>query len=103
MLMQPLIFHRKEKIAMKAESKALDMFEGRTTYTINDGTDEKTTLCIDKYTADLLQENLSDVHKYLQETYNLVAENQSHLSRLAKGNEVRGIAWRKAEQYMPDF
>ncbi len=83
--------------------KMLEMLDQKTTYTINDETGEKTTLTIPKYDADILQEVVPDVHQHLQKIYNWVAESQPHLSRLAKGNEVRNIVWRNVRQHMPDF
>ncbi len=88
---------------MEAKTHMHELLDQRTTYPINDETGEKTTLTIPKYDADLLQKNVPDVHQYLQEIYNWVAESQPHLSRLAKGNEVRSIVWRKVEQHMPNF
>ncbi len=92
-----------EENTMTEKTHILEMLDQRTTYTINDEIGEKTTLTIPKYNADILQEVVPDVHQHLQEIYNWVAESQPHLSRLAKGDEVRRIIWRKVEPYMPDF
>jgi|APSaa5957512576_1039674.scaffolds.fasta_scaffold125612_1 hypothetical protein len=81
----------------------LEMQDQRTIYPINDKTDEQTTLNITKYDSDILQKVVPDVHQYLQEIYNWVAESQPNLSRLTKGNKVRSIVWRKVGQHMPDF
>lgn len=72
--------------------------ELRTNYTILDEVGEKSTLTLEKWVADLLQEMLPDVHLWIQEKYDLVCEKRSDLSRREKGNVVRELARQKAEQ-----
>jgi hypothetical protein len=66
--------------------------EKKTTYTITDEHDDKSTITIDKWVADLLQEMLPDVHAWIQLKYDLVCEKKPSLSRREKGNVVRGFA-----------
>lgn len=76
-----------------------DLFDGkRTTYTIFDEHGDKSSLTIDKWAADLLQEMKDDVHLWLQEKYNLVVNKKPKLSRREKGNVVRELARREAEK-----
>jgi len=72
--------------------------EGKTTYSFIDENGEKITITIEKWAADLLQERLADVHKWIQDTYNRVCEKRSHLSRRKKGDVVRMLAFREAEK-----
>ena len=65
------------------------MFDEKTIYSITDGHHEKTTITIDKWTADILQQWLPDVHCWLQEKYDRVCARHPHLSRREKGNMVR--------------
>lgn len=72
--------------------------EGKTTYSFIDEHGEKSTITIEKWAADFLQESLPDVHKWVQETYTRVCEKRSHLSRRKKGDIVRMLAFREAEK-----
>jgi hypothetical protein len=76
-----------------------DLFDGkRTTYSIADESGEKSSLTIDKWAADLLQDMKPNVHVWLQEKYNVVAEKRALLTRRQKGNVVRELARREAEK-----
>lgn len=70
----------------------------RTLYSVVDENSEKTTITIDKFIADVLQMSLPDVHKWLQTAYNKVVVKKPELSRRQKGNVVRALARREAEQ-----
>ena len=72
--------------------------DGKTTYSFVDEDGVKSTITIEKWAADLLQESLPDVHKWVQDTYNRVCEKRSHLSRRKKGDVVRMLAFREAEK-----
>ncbi len=72
--------------------------EGKTIYSFVDENGEKSTITIEKWAADLLQESMPDVHKWVQDTYNRVCEKRSHLSRRKKGDVVRMLAFREAEK-----
>ena len=74
-----------------------DPFEERTLYTISNEDGERTTLTLDKLTADVLQEILADVHVWVQQTYDRVAERKPNLSRREKGDLVRALANREAQ------
>lgn len=75
-----------------------ELFEkGKTSYSIIDEQGEKSTITIEKWEADLLQETLPDVHQWMQQTYNHVCQKSSLLSRREKGNVVRKHAhWQAA-------
>jgi hypothetical protein len=76
-----------------------DLFdEKKTAYTITDEHGEKSTITIDKWAADLLQELLPDVHAWIQSKYELVCSKKPHLSRREKGNVVRALARKEAEK-----
>jgi DNA-binding transcriptional regulator YdaS (Cro superfamily) len=76
-----------------------DLFdEKKTTYTIADEHGEKSTITIDKWAADLLQESLPDVHQWIQSKYDLVCSKKPQLTRREKGNVVRALARKEAEK-----
>ncbi|MES9902797.1 MAG: hypothetical protein ABW168_08950 [Sedimenticola sp.] len=64
----------------------------KTIYTIMNEYGEKTTISINKDIADFLHEKFTDVHKFIQETYNRVVKNHPKWKRLTQGDEVRRIA-----------
>ena len=72
------------------------MAEDRTIYTVVDETDTKTTITLDKWVADILQEHLTDVHVWVQEIYDKVAIKRPHLGRRQKGDLVRAISIKEA-------
>lgn len=74
--------------------------DDRTLYTIDDELGERTTITLDKYVADILQENLADVHVWVQSTYNTVVERKPHLGRRQKGDLVRALSLREAAKYL---
>lgn len=71
------------------------MSDDRTIYTIIDEYGERTTITLDKFTADILQGWLPNVHAWVQATYDRVAEKKAHLSRREKGDIVRVLASNK--------
>ena len=76
-----------------------DLFdEKKTIYTITDEHDEKSSITIDKWAADLLQDILPDVHAWIQQRYDLVCQKKPDLSRREKGNVVRAMAQKEAEK-----
>lgn len=70
--------------------------EGKTAYSLIDEHGEKSTITVEKWMADLLQEMLPDVHKWVQEKYDSICEKKPHLSRRKKGDVVRMLAYREA-------
>jgi len=74
--------------------------DNRTIYTIVDELRQETTITLEKYVADILQEHLSDVHAWVQSTYNLVAERKPHLGWREKGNVVRALFLREALKHL---
>ena len=72
------------------------MSDDRTIYTVLDETGTKTTITLDKWVADILQGHLTDVHDWVQETYDKVATKRPHLGRRQKGDLVRAISIREA-------
>ena len=71
-------------------------FEERTLYTINNKHGERTTVTLDKLTADVLQELFPDVHAWVQRTYDLVVERKPNLGRREQGDLVRALANKEA-------
>ena len=74
--------------------------DNQTLYTIVDELGQDTTITLEKYVADILQENLSDVHAWVQATYNTVAERRPSLGRRQKGDLVRALSMRDAVKYL---
>lgn len=74
--------------------------DSRTLYTIIDEVGQNSTITLDKFVADILQENLSDVHAWVQSTYNTVAKRKPHLGRWQKGDLVRALSIREAVNYL---
>lgn len=72
------------------------MLDDRTIYTLEDEGGDKTTITLDKWVADILQEHLEDVHGWVQETYNKVALKRPRLGRRQKGDVVRALSVRQA-------
>ena len=75
-----------------------DPFDGRTLYTITNEDDERTTITLDKLTADVLQQLFPDVHAWVQETYKRVTLRKPRLSRRERGDLVRALANREAHR-----
>ena len=73
-----------------------DPFDERTIYTIVNSDGERSTITIDKLTADVLQKLLPDVHDWVQKTFDRVSERKPHLGRREKGDLVRAIANQEA-------
>jgi hypothetical protein len=76
--------------------------DDRTLYTIKDEFGERTTITIDKWAADFLQDILEDVHSWIQVKYTLICNKRSQLSRREKGNLLREVANHKAREH-PDY
>jgi hypothetical protein len=73
--------------------------EQKTTYSITDEHGEKSSITIDKWAADFLQDMLPDVHSWVQEKYDLISEKHPQLSRRKKGDALRDLASMKAKQH----
>ena len=76
-----------------------DYSDEKTLYTITDEHREKSTITVEKWAADLLQDRLTDVHAWFQEIFKFVCEKKPHLGRVQKGNVVRNIAYREAKKH----
>lgn len=76
------------------------MDDDRTIYTILDEHKQDTTITLEKFVADILQENLPDVHAWVQSTYDKVAEKRPHLGRRQKGDFVRALSTREALKHL---
>ena len=74
-------------------------FEDRTLYTLIDAVGDKTTIRIDKLTADVLQAVLLDVHAWIQERFNHVVMKRPRASRREQGNLVRALANAEAQKH----
>lgn len=73
--------------------------DGKTLYGIIDEFDEKTTISLDKWVADILQLRLPDVHSKIQDAYIKSLETHPDLSRRERGNLIRKSAEFTANQY----
>jgi hypothetical protein len=79
--------------------KEIDYFsDEKTTYSITDEHGDSSSITVDKWIADLLQDQLPDVHEWIQAKYNLACEKYPKLSRRERGNAVRERARREAEK-----
>jgi hypothetical protein len=72
----------------------------RTVYSIRDEYGEKSSITLDKFTADTLQKYLPNVHEWVQKTYSRVAKKKPELGRREKGDLVRALALREAAQQL---
>lgn len=70
----------------------------RTLYKIRNEKGEMTTITLDKLVADVLQGTLPDVHAWVQNAFDKVAEKNPVLSRYQKGDLVRRLSIREAEK-----
>jgi hypothetical protein len=75
----------------------------KTTYSITDEYGEKSSITIDKWAADFLQDLLPDVHGWVQAKYDLISQKYPHLSRRKKGDALREVASLKAKQHKDYF
>lgn len=73
--------------------------EGRTNYQILNEDGEKTTITLDKWVADVLQIELPDVHERIQLAYDKLLREKPELTRRQRGNCIREMAERTANQY----
>lgn len=81
---------------------ALNLFEypeGKTNYQITNEHNEKTTITLDKWVADILQVELDDVHDRLQKAYNKTLIEKPALTRRERGNLIRKMAEATANQH----
>lgn len=67
-----------------------------TIYTIKNENGQDSSISLFKLDADVLQCICSDVHRKVQDTFNLVATKHPKLSRRSKGNIVRILLNREA-------
>lgn len=70
----------------------------KTLYKIRNEKSVMTTITLDKPVADVLQELLPNVHAWIQNAYDKVAENNPNLSRNKKGDMVRRLSVNEAEK-----
>lgn len=73
--------------------------EGKTNYQIFNEDDEKTTITLDKWVADILQLELDDVHQRIQIAYHKVLREKPELGRVQRGNCIRMMAEATANKY----
>ena len=86
---------------MKEEDFASDE---KTTYSITDEHRDHSSITVDKWIADLLQDALPDVHTWIQLKYDVACQKYPNLSRRERGNLVRERARQEAEKspnYVP--
>ena len=73
--------------------------EGKTNYQISNEHGEKTTITLEKWVADILQIELSDVHERIQKAYDKTITEKPHLTRRERGNLIRKMAEATANKY----
>ena len=76
--------------------------EEKTTYSITDEHGEASSITVDKWIADLLQDQLPDVHAWIQGKYALACTTYPNFSRRERGNAVRERARQEAHK-SPSF
>lgn len=74
------------------------MSNDRTLYKIHNEIGKKTSITLEKWIADILQESLPDVHAWVQNAYVIVTRKKPELSRRQKGDLVRRMSVREAEK-----
>jgi len=74
------------------------MVNNKTLYKIRNENLAMTTITLDKLVADVLQESLPDVHAWVKNAYDKVAEKYPGLSRNKKGDMVRRMSVIEAEK-----
>ena len=80
--------------------KDIDYFsDEKTAYSITDEHGDQSSITVDKWIADLLQDQLADVHSWIQKIYFSACDKYPTLSRREKGNAVRERARREAEKH----
>ena len=73
--------------------------EGKTNYQIIDEDGNKTTITLEKWVADVLQDELPDVHKSIQSAYDNSLNEKPDLKRKQRGNYIREMSVRTANKY----
>lgn len=73
--------------------------EGKTNYQIFNERGEKTTITLEKWVADILQIELTDVHERLQLAYNKILKEKPSLSRKQRGNYIREMTINTANKF----
>lgn len=85
---------------MNIDRELTDIWDGqKTTYSIIDESGDKSSITIDKWAADFLQDLLPDVHQWVREKYDLICRKHPHLSRRKKGDVLRDVAALKAREH----
>ncbi|QFU23735.1 hypothetical protein FM038_017190 [Shewanella eurypsychrophilus] len=73
--------------------------EGRTNYRIKNEYGNYTTIAIDKWVADILQEVLEDVAEYIQSKYGIALARWPLITRRSRGQIIRSNAMKHAFLY----
>src|SRR5688500_5691372 len=73
--------------------------DGKTDYQIKNEDEENTTIRLDKWVADVLQIEISNVHARIQLAYDKLLHEKPGLTRRERGNCIREMAIRTANQY----
>lgn len=73
--------------------------EGKTNYQIINENNEKTTISLEKWVADILQLELKDVHKSIQDAYDKLTASYPKLTRLEKGDIIREASIAEANKH----
>ena len=70
----------------------------KTIYSILNEEGVKSTITIAKWAADLLQEDLPDVHAWIQQRYDIVSMRMPDLTRYQRGRVVRQLVELEAKK-----
>jgi hypothetical protein len=73
--------------------------EGKTNYQIINEDNEKTTITLEKWVADILQIVLPNVHESIQRAYNKTLKESPELTRRERGNLLRAMSEKTANQH----
>jgi len=74
--------------------------DGKTIYQIRNEDAEVTTITLDKWAADALQQMEADVHAWVQKMYDRAGQRYPDLSRRARGDLVRAAACTTASKHL---
>lgn len=81
------------------ENERFSYPEGKTNYQIIDEHNEKTSITLEKWVVDILQIELPDVHKSIQNAYDKFLLKKPELTRRERGNYIRELSVNSANQF----
>jgi hypothetical protein len=75
------------------------MFSETTNYSITNENNQRSTITLPKFTADVLQIHIPNVHNWIQYIYDSVLGKMPHKTRRYRGNIVRLLSEREAQKH----